>query len=110
MPTPEEVDLENLIGRLEALVGHLAPCGARWLPIDAASTYSGLSQQSIRRLLAAGKLTPHRPVPGRVLIDKRQLDALIQAAVGRPRSKRGRRSRGTDAVALPEVNGESGSN
>jgi excisionase family DNA binding protein len=49
----------------------------RYLGVDAAGTYSSLSAKSIRRLLSAGKLHAYRPVRGRVLIDREELDAFI---------------------------------
>jgi excisionase family DNA binding protein len=61
----------------------------RWLSVAEAAEYSSLSGDAIRGLLSTGRLTPHRPVPGRVLIDRRQLDALIQSATARPSRRRG---------------------
>jgi excisionase family DNA binding protein len=56
--------------------------GRRYVTVQEAADYTGLSDKSIRRMLARRALTPYRPV-GRLLIDLRQLDALIQAsAVG----------------------------
>jgi hypothetical protein len=95
MSSPE-TELAVLIARLDALVNQIGPGAPRWLPIDAAANYSGLSAQSLRRLLAGGKLVAHRPVPGRVLIDRRALDALIGGSTGRPRSRRGRRAGGRE--------------
>lgn len=52
----------------------------RFLSIDQAARHAGLSPKSIRRMLAAGKLTAYRPVKGRVLIDRLQLDQAILAS------------------------------
>jgi excisionase family DNA binding protein len=64
---------------------------ARWLTIRAASEYTMLSQPSIRRLISAGKLTARRPVRGRILLDRLELDSVIAGATARPRTGRGRR-------------------
>ena len=44
---------------------------------------------SIRRMLASGKLQAFRPVRGRVLIDREQLDSVITASTSTPRRRRG---------------------
>jgi len=64
---------------------------ARWLTVDAAASYSGLSVKTIRRLLAGGRLTAHRPVRGRVIVDRRQVDALLEGSTGSVRGGRGMR-------------------
>ena len=51
-----------------------------WLSIKSASTYTDLSVDSIRKLINRGDLTAHRPVSGRVLIKRSQLDALIDGS------------------------------
>ena len=61
----------------------------RWLTVDGAAKHSSLSVESIRRLLAAGKLTAHRPVRGRILIDPFELDSIISTATKKPRKGRG---------------------
>jgi hypothetical protein len=61
----------------------------RFLTIEDAAIRSGLSQESIRRLLSSGKLTPLRPVRGRIVIDVNQLDSLILSSDSRPRKGRG---------------------
>jgi excisionase family DNA binding protein len=49
----------------------------RWFTLSEAATYSGLSDETIRRLSKAGKLTPNRPTGLRpVLYDREQLDGL----------------------------------
>jgi excisionase family DNA binding protein len=54
----------------------------RWLSVTGAAVYAGLSSQSIRPLINAQKLTAHRPVRGRILIDRREFDALIESSRG----------------------------
>lgn len=66
----------------EAIATHLAARsleGRRWLTVKQAAQYSGLSVASIRRLLDAGKLQRHKPM-GRLLLDRRAIDALIQSS------------------------------
>jgi excisionase family DNA binding protein len=61
----------------------------RYFSVADAAVYTGLSQDSIRTLLAGARLTGYRPLVGRVLIDRRELDALIQASTRAPRQGRG---------------------
>ena len=63
----------------------------RWLPIPSSARYTGLSVGSIRRLLAAGKLTAFRPVRGRVVLDRYELDSYVLGCNARPRAGRGLR-------------------
>jgi hypothetical protein len=53
------------------------PEGKRWASVREAATYSGLSEKTIRRFIASGNLSPYWPLPGRVVVDLRDLDALI---------------------------------
>jgi hypothetical protein len=70
----------------------------RYLTVAAAAEYVCLSQDSIRAMLDARRLTPLRPVAGRIVIDRRELDAVIQSSTRRPRTGRGIRQ----AMAGPE--------
>ncbi len=62
----------------------------RWLSLVACAVYSGVSQQTIRNWAKAGHLTLHNVVlmgsRGRVLIDRLELDALIESYAGAPAS------------------------
>lgn len=64
---------------------HIAP---RWLTLAGATAYAGMSGQTLRNWARAGHLTLHRVSPmgerGRTLIDRLQLDALIEAYAGAP--------------------------
>jgi excisionase family DNA binding protein len=60
-----------------------------WLSVHDAAIYSGLSMKTIRRLLASGKLTAHRPVRGRILICRNELDSLIRSSTQQLRRGRG---------------------
>jgi excisionase family DNA binding protein len=61
----------------------LSAAPRRWLTVSAAAGYSGLSEPSVRRLLATGRLTGYRPVRKRILIDKMQLDSVIETSADR---------------------------
>jgi excisionase family DNA binding protein len=56
---------------------HVAGDTGRFLSIQQAAVYSSLSRDTIHRMLRDGRLTRLRPVPGRVLVDREQLDALV---------------------------------
>jgi hypothetical protein len=84
--------LENVV---EQLAGKIAVQLAerpvpRYLSVKQAAEYSSLSEDSIRGMIAGGKLKPLRPVPGRIVIDRLQLDAAIQSSTAQPRKGRGR--------------------
>lgn len=91
-PAPEHDLLTRVLERLDKITMLLAggTQEQRWLTIEQAANYTGLSEKSMRRLLASGRLTPHRPCRGRILIDRRQLDAVISDATTTPRRGRGR--------------------
>lgn len=74
------------------LAALIARAGRRWMTIKAGARHSSLSPVTIRRLLKAGKLTAHRPVRGRVLVDRQQLDNLIATSTTELRKGRGRRT------------------
>ena len=75
----------------------LATCNAkpvnvtppRFFTVKGAANYSGLSEASIRRELSKGKLTALRPVKGRVLLDRIELENVIRTSDFRPRTGRG---------------------
>jgi excisionase family DNA binding protein len=76
----------------QAVAARLQPTvERRYLSVEEAARYSSLSPESVRRLLAAGKLTPLRPVRGRIVIDRRQLDALVLGSTRRPTGGRGQK-------------------
>jgi excisionase family DNA binding protein len=53
---------------------------ARFLTLQQAAAFSGLSEMSLRRLVAAGRLTVYRPLRRKALLDRRQLEALIRGS------------------------------
>ncbi len=78
----------------DAIAGRLAERAAetaarRYLTVQHAAEYADISEDSIRSLLSSGKLTALRPVPGRIVIDRRELDALLASSTRRPRRGRG---------------------
>jgi excisionase family DNA binding protein len=88
---PAALDLDALAEAVarkvaEQLAGRPAP---RYMTVAQTAVYTGLSADSVRSLLAGGKLTALRPVPGRVVIDRQELDAYLRASTRRPRSGRG---------------------
>ena len=85
------LDLGALAGTVaDLVVERLADLARRrYLSVARAAEYADLSEDSIRSLLSSGRLTPLRPVPGRVVIDRRELDALVLSSTGQPRRRRG---------------------
>jgi excisionase family DNA binding protein len=53
------------------------PDDKRFFDYAAASQYTSMSQQTLRRFVNAGKLTPHRPSGYKVLFTREQLDELV---------------------------------
>lgn len=82
--------IEALHAKLDRLLERTAQ-PQRFLSIRSAAAYSDLSTDSIRRLLERGDLTAHRPVKGRVLLDRLELDRVILGSTTRPVNGRGRR-------------------
>jgi excisionase family DNA binding protein len=62
----------------------------RYFTIANAAAYCDLSEASIRRLVAARKLTALRPVRGRILLDRQELNAFINVSTSSPRTGRGK--------------------
>ena len=69
----------------------------QFLTIDNAARLVDLSPETIRRLVASQKLTAHRPVRGRILIDVTELESLIRGSVRTPRKGRGRSKKSFNA-------------
>ena len=60
-----------------------------WLRVSQAASYSGLSEKSVRSLIASGKITPRRPLRGLIVVDRFELDSYINGSTSRPRTSRG---------------------
>lgn len=86
----DNVTLADLAVRLDLLAEAIAAPPKRWLGVAGSAEYSDLSVESIRRLVASGRLTAHRPLKGKILIDRLELDALILGSTSTPRTGRGR--------------------
>jgi excisionase family DNA binding protein len=92
---PPDFDLEDIASTLAVQIADrvaeriAAAASQRYLTVRHAAAYCDLSEDSIRSLLAGGKLTALRPVPGRAVIDRRELDALLASSTKRPRHGRG---------------------
>ncbi len=105
MPLPEDdVDLDRFVDALiERLAERVAIDNTRkYLTVAHAAVYADLSEDSIRSMLASGRLRGFRPVSGRVLIDRRELDSVIQSSTKNPRKGRGRYVRSNVQDAKPE--------
>ncbi len=76
--------IAELAKRVEA--GAVQP---RFFGLQGAERYAGLSVKSLRRLIATGDIVPLRPIKGKLLIDKVQLDAVILSSTLEPRKGRG---------------------
>jgi excisionase family DNA binding protein len=60
----------------------------RWASITSAADHCDLSEPTIRRWIAANRLTAYRPAD-KVLVDLDELDALIKASANAPAGGRG---------------------
>lgn len=83
---PSNADLAAMLG---LLLERTAAGERRFFSVADAAVYASLSEESIRRLLSAGKLTALRPVKGKISIDRQELDAFILSSTARPRIGRG---------------------
>ncbi len=63
----------------------------RWLTLQSAAPYTGVSQQTLRNWDKAGHIRMVNVTPmggrGRVLIDRLELDAFIESYIGSPKSE-----------------------
>jgi excisionase family DNA binding protein len=82
-------ELEAILDRLERIEVLLSAQTRRWLSIDEAADYAGLSSKTVRRMIRAGQLSAHRPARGKILIDREELDAVIRQSKGAIRGGRG---------------------
>ena len=91
-----DVDAE-ISRKLDAILDRLASPPQRFLTVRSAASYADLSEDSIRRLIESGRLSVYRPVKGRLLVDRLELDNLILASTGHPRNGRGMVSHRSEA-------------
>ena len=82
---------KEAIAELSAKIDELLrdPSRRRWLSVADAATYSAVSEETIRTLISSGKLTGHRPVGGRVILDRLEIDTFLSSATNSPRHGRG---------------------
>jgi excisionase family DNA binding protein len=84
-------DLASIEAKLDLLLQRTNGCfNSRFMTVIRAAEYANLSEESVRRLLASGKLTALRPIRGRILIDRNQLESLVLTATATPRTGRGK--------------------
>lgn len=89
--TPEETaSLNELLDLLKSQANKVPLNAKGFLTLKHAAEYSDLSVESLRRLCESGKLTALRPVKGRILIEREELDAYIRSCDRTPRTGRGR--------------------
>lgn len=91
MTTELAAELRAVVrAELQAVLNRAADRAARrFLPIPQAARYAGISAVSIRRLIKRGSLKAHRPVRGKIVIDRHELDNFVASAVADPRKGRG---------------------
>lgn len=82
--------LDAIEAKLDRLLRERSMANQRFFGVADAAGLTGLSEESIRRLLSAGKLTPLRPLRGKILIDRRELENLVLTSTKTPRTGRGR--------------------
>lgn len=56
--------------------------GKRYATVTEAAHFSGLSEKTIRRLLARRSLKAYRPVAGRIVVSLQELEAVIEGSAG----------------------------
>lgn len=83
------LEATKLMETLRLLIQSLQWSDKRFFTVKNAAAYSDLSEESIRRLLDSGQLTKLRPVKGRIVIDRKELDAYFLASTSTPRKGRG---------------------
>ena len=62
----------------------------KYVTMQEAAEFTGLSVGTIRNLIATLELTGFRPVPGRIVLDLQELDRFVRRSIGKC-STRGRK-------------------
>lgn len=89
-PQPDlAAELEAIHAKVDALLAAGSAPAPRFLSIEKAASYCNLSPNSIRRMIGRGDLTPLRPVKGKIVVDRVQLEQLVLGATDRPVNGRG---------------------
>ncbi len=86
----EAASLESIDRKVSELLKQTGRPRQRFLSIEDAAAYTGLSTKSIRRLLSAGKLTPRNPVRRKIVLDREEIDAYVLASTPAARHGRGK--------------------
>lgn len=92
--TAELRALRDTVGRLVETIDRPP---VRWLTIADAAKYAGICPRSLRGLIAMGKLRQHKPVPGRCVVDRLELDRYIASTTPAAQAIRSGRGRGRTA-------------
>lgn len=87
--TPATISLETIGQKLDELIGQASQPAKRFLSINDAAAYTGLSPESVRRLISARKLTPRRPVRGKIVLDRNEIDAYVLGSTASVKRGRG---------------------
>jgi excisionase family DNA binding protein len=61
----------------------------RFLTLADAAAYVSISKRTLYRLIANGTIKPRRPVPGRILLDRLELESVVGSLTATPRKGRG---------------------
>ena len=106
MTVVDPAQIDALHAKVDRLLERTAQ-PQRFMSIRTAAAYADLSQDSVRRLLERGELTAYRPVKGKILVDRLELDGVILGSIRRPVTGRGIRRNGRQSVdAEPAAGGE----
>jgi len=86
----EQIDVKAIADRISAeLAERIGLASQRFLTVRQAANYVGVSEDSIRSMLLSRKITARRPVGGRILICRKELESAILASTNKPRRGRG---------------------
>lgn len=83
-PTPGDTLIEAIANAVVERLERIQIIRKRLLTIEQAADYLGMSDDTVERLVAAGRLVPVRGLDRRVRFDIRDLDGLVEDAK-RPR-------------------------
>jgi len=80
------VHFDAIETKLNRLLEGSTGTNRRFFSVADAAQHAGLSVESIRRLIAARRLTALRPVRGKILIDRRELETMVLTSTVTPRN------------------------
>ena len=97
-PQPDlAAELETLHAKVDRLLAAGSAPTPRFLSIAHAAVYADVSEESIRRMIQRGDLTPLRPVKGKVVLDRLELERHVLGSTDRPQGGRGTHMREINA-------------